>query len=228
MNKNEKVKLKPRIVAVLGKKALRDVPQASESDMIEVRLDLVEGDPLEVIRSIRRATSLPLIATNRWRAEGGNFRGTERERMDLLCQASEDADFVDIELRAELRDKLLGRINKPAIVSYHDFTRMPRPEELRSILHEISETGASIAKIAVTPGRLKDNLTLLELLIEANTPLCVIAMGELGRHMRAIAPIYGSALTYGYVSESTAPGQMSVRELKQMQALLGMPSGIRC
>jgi 3-dehydroquinate dehydratase-1 len=222
-----RLKLKPRIVAVLGKNALKDARQASEADMLEVRLDLVEGDPLEVMRSIRSAMNLPLIATNRWRAEGGLFRGTEKERIDLLCQASEYADFVDIELRAELKDELMGRIDKPTIVSYHDFRRMPSPEELRSTLFEISETGASIAKIAVTPGFLGDNLTLLELLLKANTPLCVIAMGELGRHMRAIAPIYGSVLTYGYVSEATAPGQMTVSELKQMQTLLGSPIGIR-
>jgi 3-dehydroquinate dehydratase-1 len=208
-------------VAVLGKNAVRDVLQASAADMMEVRLDLVEGDPLEVIKSIRSATSLPLIATNRWSAEGGNFRGSERERIDLLIGASKYADFVDIEQRAELKDELLGKIEKPAIVSYHDFTGMPSIEELRSILREISEAGASIAKIAVTPSRLRDNLTLLELLLNANIPLCVIAMGELGRHMRAIAPIYGSALTYGYISEATAPGQMSVGELKQLQTLMG-------
>jgi 3-dehydroquinate dehydratase-1 len=226
MNKDEGMKLKPRIVAVLGKNAVRDVLQASAADMMEVRLDLVEGDPLEVIKSIRSATSLPLIATNRWSAEGGNFRGSERERIDLLIGASKYADFVDIEQRAELKDELLGKIDKPAIVSYHDFTGMPSIEELRSILREISEAGASIAKIAVTPSRLRDNLTLLELLLNANIPLCVIAMGELGRHMRAIAPIYGSALTYGYISEATAPGQMSVGELKQLQTLMGQPGGI--
>jgi len=225
MNKDEGMKLKPRIVAVLGKNAVRDVLQASSADMMEVRLDLVEGDPLEVMRSIRSATSLPLIATNRWSAEGGNFRGSERERIDLLIGASKYADFVDIEQRAELKDELLENIEKPAIVSYHDFTMMPSIEELRSTLREISETGASIAKIAVTPRRLSDNLTLLELLLNANTPLCVIAMGELGRHMRAIAPIYGSVLTYGYISEATAPGQMSVGELKQLQALYNGTAG---
>ena len=224
MNKDGGMTPKPRIVAVLGKNAVQDVQQASEADMMEVRLDLVEGDPLKVMRSIRSATSLPLIATNRWSAEGGNFRGSERERIDLLVQASKYADFVDIELRAELRDELLRGIDKPAIVSYHDFRRMPGIEELRSILREILKTGASIAKIAVTPGRLRDNLMLLELLLNANEPLCVIAMGELGRHMRVIAPIYGSVLTYGYVSEATAPGQISLSELKQLQTLIGRPS----
>jgi 3-dehydroquinate dehydratase I len=223
MDLDERMKLKPRIVAVLGKNAQRDVLQTSDADMVEVRLDLVEGDPLEVMRAIHSATSLPLIATNRWSAEGGRFRGTEKERVDLLIQASDYADFVDIELRAEL----MGRIDKPMIVSYHDFTGMPSPEELKSILVDISETGASIAKIAVTPCCLRDNLTLLELLLKANIPLCVIAMGELGRHMRGIAPIYGSVLAYGYVSETTAPGQMSVGELKQLQTLLGPLTGVR-
>jgi 3-dehydroquinate dehydratase-1 len=212
--------LKPRIVASLGKNAIKDALFASEADIIEVRLDLVQGDPFQVIRSIRRSISLPLIATNRGRAEGGNFRGSEAERIDLLHQASEFADFVDIELRAELRDELISQINKPVIVSYHDFSGMPNPEDLRLILQEISSTGAAIAKIAVTPASLKDNLTLLELLLESDMPLCVIAMGELGRHLRAVAPIYGSALTYSYVSEAVAPGQMSLADLKQALKVL--------
>jgi 3-dehydroquinate dehydratase-1 len=214
------MKLKSQIVATLGKNALTDVFLATEADIIEVRLDLIEGDPLEAIRSIRSNTSLPLIATNRWRAEGGNFRGGEAERIDLLLKASEFADFVDIELNAELRSELISRSNKPAIVSYHNFSGMPHPKELRSILQEISRTEAAIAKIAVTPASLKDNLTLLELLLESDMPLCVIAMGELGRHLRAVAPIYGSALTYSYVSEAVAPGQMSLADLKQALKVL--------
>jgi 3-dehydroquinate dehydratase-1 len=214
------MKLKPRIVASLGKDAVEDAKFASEADMIEVRLDLIEGDPIQAIRSIRSSTSIPLIATNRWRAEGGNFRGNEAERIDLLHQASEYANFVDIELRAEQRDELISQINKPAIVSYHDFSGMPSPGNLRSLLQEISRTGAAIAKIAVTPFNLKDNLMLLQLLLDADMPLCVIAMGEQGRHLRAVAPIYGSALTYGYISQAVASGQMSVTDLRQALRIL--------
>jgi len=214
------MKLKPRIVASLGKNAVKDVLQASEADIMEVRLDLIDAEPLEALRIVRSCTSLPLIVTNRWMAEGGLFRGNEEKRTDQLFLASKYADFVDIELRAHLRDEFIERIDKPVIVSYHDFIGMPSQEELRSIVREISGTRASIAKIAVTPICLRDNLTLLELLLETDTPLCLIALGELGRHMRAVAPIYGSALTYGYVSEATAPGQMSVSELRQLRTLL--------
>jgi 3-dehydroquinate dehydratase I len=152
--------------------------------------------------------------------EGGNFRGIEAERIDLLFKASEFADSVGIELKAEFRSELISRIDMPAIVSYHNFRGMPRLEDLRSILKEISKTGAAIAKIAVTPATLKDNLTLLELLLESDMPLCAIAMGELGRHLRAISPIYGSALTYCYISEAVAPGQMSLADLRQALKIL--------
>ena len=214
------MKPESRIVATLGKDALRDVPLASKADMIEVRLDLIDGDPLETIRSVRSSTNLPLIATNRLREEGGYFKGSEAQRVDLLLEACEFADYVDIELNAELRSEIISRTSKPAIVSYHDFKGLPGQKDPKSILHEISSTGAAIAKIAVAPSSLKDNLKLLELLLESDMPLCVIAMGELGRHLRAVAPIYGSALTYCYVSEAVAPGQMSLGDLKIAMKIL--------
>jgi 3-dehydroquinate dehydratase-1 len=210
------MKLKPRIVAVLGRGALRDLPATGDADMIEVRLDLEEGDPLGALKEVRLATSRPIIATNRMAAEGGGFRGSERERIEMIRRASDYADYVDIELRAPLRDDIMNRVDKPFIVSYHDFDGMLGLDELRSIMEEMKDAGADIAKIAVTPASLKDNLKILEFLLEAGAdmPLCMIAMGDIGRHLRAVAPIYGSAMTYGYVSQPTAPGQMSVSELR--------------
>lgn len=214
------MKPKPRIVASLGKGALRDVPAAGDADMIEVRLDLEEGDPFGALKEVRLATSKQIIVTNRMAAEGGGFKGGERERIEMLRRAADYADYVDIELRAPLRDELIKRVDKPFIVSYHDFDGMLGLDEMRSILEEMKKTGAAIAKIAVTPSSLKDNLLILGFLLEADMPLCMIAMGEIGRHLRAVAPIYGSALTYGYITETTAPGQMSVSDLRQALRLL--------
>lgn len=214
------MKTKARIVASLGKDAARDILATGEADIIEVRLDLVERDPLDILKKVRSSTKKPIIATNRLKAEGGQFKGGELERIRTLSEAAAYSDFVDIELKAVMRDELLGMIDKPAIVSYHDFIRMPRREELKSILEEMKGTGAKIAKIAVTPSSLRDNLEILEFLLEADMPLCMIAMGQIGRHLRAVAPIYGSVLTYGYVSQATAPGQMSIAELRRALVLL--------
>jgi 3-dehydroquinate dehydratase-1 len=109
---------------------------------------------------------------------------------------------------------------KPVIVSYHDFLGMPEQSRLIEIYEEMKKTKAAIAKIAVTPKCLQDNLRILQLLLDADMPLCMIAMGQLGRHLRAVAPLYGSILTYGFVTESTAPGQMSLDELCLARKLL--------
>ena len=201
-----------RIVAVLGMEGAEGVKAASEADMIELRLDLVK-EPIQAIKAVRLATTKPIIATNRLKTEGGMFQGSERERIELLLQAAPFADFVDIELLAELRDEFMARVNKPVIVSYHDFLGMPDEDEMATILENMKKTGATYAKIAVTPKNLRDNLRILGLLLDADMPLCMIAMGNIGRHLRAVAPLYGSVLTYGFVAKSTAPGQMSLAEL---------------
>jgi 3-dehydroquinate dehydratase-1 len=208
-----------QIVAVLGEGAANDLKAASGADMIELRLDL-STEPIQTIKAIREATEKPIIATNRLQAEGGRFLGSERERIELLVWASEYADLVDIELRAELREEFISQVSRPVIVSYHDFQGMPGIDELAAIKESMKMAGASIAKIAVTPRSLKDDLDLLGFLLAADLPLCLIAMGDLGRHLRAVAPLYGSALAYGYVRESTAPGQMSLAELSSARELL--------
>ena len=92
----------------------------------------------------------------------------------------------------------MNKVDLPTIVSYHDFAGTP---DLMAYVHTGRDlkTGAPIAKIAVAPKCLRDCLDLLGLLLEADMPLCIIAMGEIGRHIRAVAPLYGSALTYGYI-----------------------------
>ena len=223
---NEAVNHKPRIVAVLGKDAEKDVQAAGDADMIELRLDLLTGgDPLQTIKAVRKSTAKPIIATARLKMEGGMFQGSERERIDLLIKAAYYADYVDVEFLADQRDNAIARIMKPVIVSYHDFQGMPAELDLAGIYEEMKKTKAAIAKIAVTPKSLHDNLRVLQFLLDADMPLCMIAMGRLGRHLRAVAPIYGSALTYGFVTESTAPGQMSLAELCQARKLLdsGIP-----
>jgi 3-dehydroquinate dehydratase-1 len=205
---------KSRIVAVLGKDAEKDVQAAGEADLIELRLDLLgPGDPLQTIKAVRKATAKPIIATARLKREGGMFQGCERERIDLLIKAAYYADYVDVEFLADQRDNAIARMMKPVIVSYHDFQGMPDDLQLTGIYEDMKKTKAAIAKIAVTPKSLHDNLRILQFLLDADMPLCMIAMSQMGRHLRVVAPLYGSALTYCFVTQSTAPGQMSLAEL---------------
>lgn len=209
----------PAIVASLGADAERAarIAEAHGADIIEVRLDLLE-DP-GVIRDIRSTVSLPLMATNRISSEGGSFMGSEEQRISILMDASRFSDIIDIELMAPGRDKLMEEISCPALVSYHDFNGVPK--NMQSIIEDARHAGADVVKIAVTPHTMREALDLLRILLDESHPLCVIGMGAVGRHLRAVAPLYGSVLTYGYVTEPTAPGQMSVRELDIALRCLG-------
>lgn len=209
----------PAIVASLGADAERaaGIAEAHGADIIEVRLDLLE-DPA-VIRDIRSTVSLPLMATNRISSEGGSFRGSEERRIGILMEASRFSDIIDIELMAPGRDMLMEEISCPALVSYHDFNGVP--DNMRSIIEDARRAGADVVKMAVTPRTMREALDLLRILLDESHPLCVIGMGAVGRHLRAVAPLYGSVLTYGYVTEPTAPGQMSIRELDIALRCLG-------
>jgi len=212
-----------KIVAVLGRNWHKDLSAAGrQADMIELRLDLVEEvDPIRALQAVRESCpARPIIATARIRSEGGGYAGSEEERIRLLLRAEPYSDYLDIELFAPGSGELLSRASSPVIVSYHDFQGMPDQEEMAEIFSAMKRAGAAIAKIAVTPESLQDNLRILQFLLAAETPLCTIAMGILGRHLRAVAPIYGSALTYGYITDCTAPGQMSLQELCLARELL--------
>lgn len=220
---------RPSIAASLVGDAVSTYRQAEAlgADLLEVRLDLIEGDPLEALSEIRRGSRLPIIATNRMAREGGSFRGSESECSEIVMKASELADIVDVELQAGFRADLMRRIERPVIMSYHDFSGMPSSGEIGRMIGMMQEAGAAISKVAVMPSAPEHCIELLRILVEEKGPLCLIGMGEVGRHLRAVAPIYGSALTYGYVSKAAAPGQMSVAELVQAKRLIWAGPGDR-
>ena len=80
------------------------------------------------------------------------------------------------------------------------------------ILSRCHEKG-DVAKIAVMPGSLREVFVFFEVTLKAKRLVCSIAMGDIGKHSRIIAPVYGSLLTYGYVRKPVAPGQMRVDEI---------------
>ncbi len=228
----------PVIVGIVSGLSIRDAERAKESgaDLIELRIDLLREEEKEIER-VKEFVSLltaPIIVTNRRKEEGGSFTGTEEERIAMLSSILETAevDFVDIEFLSPpaVKTKLIEKaksLHIPVIFSFHDFRGMPGRSELLKIIASMYEDGGSIAKIAVTPETLSDALLLLDLTHELSHEgklVAIIGMGAIGRHLRVIAPLYGSVLTYGFIEgeEEVAPGQFSVKELRSMLEKLGL------
>lgn len=230
---------KTAVVAVVLENPLNSSKRAAEkgADILEIRLDLLGVRYLEraaeMIRQIKFETGLPVIVTNRSMEEGGKWEGKEEDRIGLLVDLlsfKNGPDAIDIELSAdkEKRDKFIKAAKdsrKTVIVSSHDFSKTPSPQEMKAILGEMLLAGADIAKLAVMPQSMEDALSLLKVTLDfknAEKSVCTIAMGRQGKHTRVVAPLYGSVLTYASIDNdsASAPGQLPVEEVKKMMEML--------
>lgn len=194
------------------------------ADIVEVRADLISGDPVSLIKDIYKEHDCPIIATIRPEYEGGRFRGDDHERARLFKEIAPYAEFIDVELRAGGIDEIVRSVEgteAKTIVSYHDFDKTPSNAEMLGILDRALEKG-DIAKLAVMPLNYTDVLRLYEVTLISNRPVCTISMGRIGMHSRLMACVYGSVFSYGYVREPVAPGQIRVDAILQGLKIMGL------
>jgi 3-dehydroquinate dehydratase/shikimate dehydrogenase len=192
-----------------------------ETSTIELRLDWLRSDA-ERARFLRWLhTHCPrhavLIATCRRREGGGLFRGNVQAELYWLAQAR-DAGCLWCDLEIETLRKFPGNslrsysVPRSVLLSAHDFRRTPPLDRL--IPARLGREADAI-KIAATAGSIADSVRLLR--FARKTPnSVVVSMGEIGLPARLLALREGSALAYAPVSAATAPGQVSLRELKHL------------
>ncbi|SEW06500.1 type I 3-dehydroquinate dehydratase [Halobacterium jilantaiense] len=205
---------------------LSEEPAAREhADLVEFRMDLAE-DPLGALDDYDG--ELPVLATNRPVWEGGE--ADDEGRVDALAEAARTdcVAAIDIELAALVEDEGDGAealaaarsTETASVISTHDFEGAPDLSEMADRLGEACSLG-DVGKLAVTPTDRGDALDLLRVTHEysaAGMTVATMGMGELGRHTRAVAPLYGSTLGYAPVDPeaSTAPGQYSAEALRSL------------
>ncbi|MCK4738874.1 MAG: type I 3-dehydroquinate dehydratase [Deltaproteobacteria bacterium] len=206
-----------KIEIALIKKAKKDGAR-----IIELRLDTLkdrgEEDLKEKLEKIRKV-GLPLILTIRSTKEGGEKIITDKERLSLFSALIPFVDFIDIELSSKKILKLVTSLarkeKKQIIISHHDFNKTPGLKKLEGIIKNAIDSGASIVKIA-TFARSSEDIKRLSTLLsnyKNKKALALIAMGRAGQVSRVFFPFLGSALTFGSITKSTAPGQLTLKEL---------------
>jgi 3-dehydroquinate dehydratase-1 len=212
----------PRIVGIVHLKSelsqLTELVEKNIVDILELRADRLYEEGREVVRASlmeMKQHQLPIIATIR-EGEGYNFE--EHERLELFRKLIPEVDAIDIELRTEIRDeviKIAKLHDKSVIISEHNLTETPSDEEIEKLLSESLLSGVDITKIAAFANSADDIARLMCLTLKHSRehPLVTISLGDLGTISRTIAPLFGSCLSYGYIAEPVAPGQMSVSSL---------------
>ena len=93
-----------------------------------------------------------------------------------------------------------------------------------SILQNMDILGGHILKLAVMPSCARDVSALLSVTAEMKQrtarPLITMSMGKLGAVSRFTGSVFGSALTFGTVGKSSAPGQIPAVKLKELLSFL--------
>ncbi len=207
-------------------------------DIIEWRVDYYEDVKyvdkvkvvLEEIRNI--LTNKPIIFTFRSAKEGGEKEVSRKFYFQLnkAIVLTGLIDIVDIELfNDEIEIKQLINIahknNVAVIISNHDFQKTPSKEEIILRLKRAAELGGDIPKIAVMPKSIEDLIILLDatrIMKEKymDRPIVTISMGGKGLISRLTGELFGSDLTFAAAKKTSAPGQISSKELGEILKLL--------
>lgn len=212
----------PRIAVPLSDVEVRQqAARAKElADIFELRIDQFQRhDPEYVVAVCREAMAqnVPLIATVRSADEGGKTRLSDAQRLAIFKAVTPLVNAVDIEFHTPIRDEVIIQAHvqrRLAIVSHHDFKKTPLDRDLGAIIDIAKRHSADIVKLAVTPLTPLDAERIVSLLVTHKAKqLIVIAMGEYGIMSRVFFPLAGSLLTYGFLEQANAPGQLSAEEL---------------
>lgn len=234
----------PKIcVPIVGKTEVEILEAAqkimlTQADLVEWRVDWFEEifdfervrDVLGKLRKILE--DRPLLFTCRTSKEGGEISLTDKQYMILNQVAVESGcmDMIDVEMFGyqEISKELIAVAHEAGVRvvgSNHDFQSTPSKEEIIRRLVVMQENGADIPKIAVMPQDKLDVLTLLaateEMVREHNsTPVVTMSMGSQGVISRIAGKVFGSAITFGTVGKSSAPGQLAVEDLRTVMKIL--------
>jgi 3-dehydroquinate dehydratase / shikimate dehydrogenase len=192
-----------------------------ETRTVELRLDWLRNDA-ERGRFLHwlgknKPKEATFLATCRRLVGGGKFPGNIEHQLSWLVQAREaGCQWCDLEVETlrELPNKSIRDYPVPGrvLLSIHDFDRTPA---LPRNLSTPARGEVDAVKIAAKAETIGDSIRLLELARHSKNFIAV-PMGELGLPARILALRQGSALAYAPVAEATAPGQVSLHELKHL------------
>ena len=190
---------------------------------IELRLDWLRDEGELVLflgwlgKHRPRAT---LIATCRRREAGGKFRGDLATQLAILRLAVAcGCTRVDIEVESAERfpggtlQRLLG--DAGTLISFHDFNRTPSSARLRALARRLGQCEGDAIKIATQCPSLRDAVRVLAT-CRGRRNVVAVPMGEAAQPARVLALAHGSALAYAAAGEKTAPGQLTLEEMKRL------------
>ncbi len=195
------------------------------ADVLEWRLDGLQASTSAALYDSIMASVVPVMLTARREDEGGFAPWpNDEKRLEAMQNLASLARWIDIEART-LAESPVWREAAAGwrasgiglVVSWHDFSGIPSPEDLHLAARVAEMAGAEVLKVAGTTSSLAD-VAALGLVFDLPGPSLrsVMGMGRFGKASRLLFADAGSVLNYGYLRAASVPGQWPAAELRQL------------
>ena len=189
---------------------------------LEVRFDYL--DVIEVPKVFNHQGT-QFIATCRPEREGGNYKGTEVDRIDLLQKAAHSG-FHWLDLEHDVTSIKNLPSTTQVIRSYHCFG--DSCANLENYFQTLKNAGGDVLKLAISIRTTKELIELLEWMpsIPKEIPFVILGMGIFGQVSRLLGGFLGNRWTYvaEKIENSVAPGQFTLKQAQDWYRLSGWES----
>jgi 3-dehydroquinate dehydratase type I len=195
------------------------------TELVEHRIDYL--DDIGAIEGLYQDIRPSVVATLRTEGQGGRFTGDVETLISTLVTAMESGcDYVDIEatLPTDVCTELIMYAqarNVTTMLSYHHFTLTPARATLHNVIERARELTADIVKVVPTARSDDDWRRVLGLYADSPPlPLIAFCMGEASAFTRIASLFYGAPFTYVSMGTATAPGQLTLEEMRTVLGVL--------
>ena len=191
-----------------------------KSDYAEIRFDFLNQNLVPEALQLIKKDLKKCVATLRPILEGGNFSGSEKNRISILKLIAEYNPYLlDVELDTLRKNKDLSRYIKNTgtkmLVSWHNFKQTPDISVLRKKILQMKKFSNNV-KIVTMAKSTNDASRVLSLYSNKDVKLIAFSMGNYGRMSRLLCLLLGSPYTYVSLGKPIAPGQFSLDEVKSI------------
>lgn len=204
-----------------------DVTRYLDADIIEWRADYLPKEAiLQVAPAIfEKFAGRELVFTLRTRDEGGEIDLSPEEYIHLIKEVAQlyQPDYIDFEYYS-YKDVFEEMLDFPNLVlSYHNFQETP--ENMMEILSELTSLNPKLVKVAVMAHTEQDVLDLMNYTrgfktLNPEQEYVTISMGKVGKVSRITADVTGSSWSFASLDEASAPGQISLANMKKIREIL--------
>ena len=193
------------------------------ADMLEVRLDCLEKAPS--FADMLSARRKPILFSCRRPQDGGNWQGSEEERLMLLRQAiMSKADYVEIEY--DVAEQIRPFPGCQRVISYTNKEKMPTA--IGEIYDDMLNLQPDIIKITVRARVPEEAWPLLKILGRQKVPTVVVGLGRPGLMLALLGRKLGAPWTQAALERGmeTYPGEPTIADLVQIYRLrdIGKPT----